>query len=99
MAKVPEGDTVAAVKRLQEQVMNQQWTSNWSIKRIYTTHLGESRRLGRFAPKDEHHLFIAVRARDHRTLLNKALPKIHRVLGGPHPHGHVVFSAMESNGG
>jgi len=98
MAKVPGGDAVAAVQRLQEHVMNQQWTRDWGIRWVYTTHLGESRRLGRFAPKDEHHVFIAVKAKDHRTLVNTALPKIHRVLGGPYPHCHVVFSAMESNG-
>ncbi len=97
MAKVPGGDTVAAVQRLQEHAMKQQWTRDWSIREIYTTHLGESRRLGRFAPRDPHHLLIAVKAKDHRTLVNTALPKIHKALGGPHPQGHIMFSAMEGD--
>jgi len=96
LVKVPKGHEEAAVRELTHHMSNQQWRDDWSIKRVEAADLDESRRLGRFAPPagPVHNVFVAVKARNRATLVNKAIPAIHRALGATATHAHVLVHSF-----
>ena len=100
MVRVPDGKESEFAKKLQPLVVDQQWSSDWAIRRIYLVDLKESqKKLGTHGP-GSHNLFILVKATDQDTLVQQAIPKIRKSLGRGHgtPRGHILIGAMDANG-
>jgi hypothetical protein len=76
-------DPKAAFARLAQLVVDQQWTPEWSVKRIDVVDLEESRKLDKFAPtrETEFHFCVAVSAKNRDILQKLAFPQIVKTLG------------------
>lgn len=102
LVKVEEARLREAEINLYHLACDQQWTGDWSIRKIERIHAEESRRLGAFAPKPdcEYDFFILIKAKDRATLLNQALPGVSKAVGrNPGaPGAYIIDCAFDMDG-
>lgn len=89
---------VESAVKLHNLALEQQWSSDWSIKRIDTVHEAHTGNLPKFKPPhDSSNLFVAIEAVDDRAVeigfykIQEALQdQIARAQNPRDPHGHVL---------